>query len=175
MAGPVEELNLYHMVIQHRPGCRHCNAVALSRLPVLPGGCGTRLEVHPSDLPCGSCPKCKKAHESWNAFAEEVDDVWLLSKPGCWSYSLDMGQCLNPELSEAVAVGKEPGVSQAKESVTLEPWGMFRGLAGPARLLHAQGGGLRGARTPGGAIPYPTLAKQAPHVCVCAGIRPGGA
>ena len=162
------------MVIQHRPGCRHCNAVALSRLPVLPGGCGTRLEVHPSDLPCGSCPKCKKAHESWNAFAEEVDDVWLLSKPGCWSYSLDMGECLNPELSEAVAVGKEPGVSQAKESVTLEPWGMFRGLAGPARLLHAQGGGLRGARTPGGAIPYPTLAKQAPHVCVRAGFGSGG-
>ena len=35
----------YHMVIQHRPGCRHCNADALTRLPVLPGDCGTRLEV----------------------------------------------------------------------------------------------------------------------------------
>ena len=38
-----------------------------------------------------------------------------------------MGECPNPELSEAVAVGEEPGVSQAEESVTLEPWGMFRG------------------------------------------------
>ena len=93
----LKELSQYHMVIQHGPGCRHCNADALSCLPVPPGGCGTRLEVDPSDLPCGGCPKCKKAHESWSAFAEEVDDVGLLSK--------------------AVAVGEEPGVSQAEESV----------------------------------------------------------
>ena len=37
-----------------------------------------------------------------------------------------MGECPNPELSEAVAVGEEPGVSQAEETVTLEPWGMFQ-------------------------------------------------
>ena len=76
----------------------------------------------------------------------------------CWSCNPDMGDFRNPELSEAVAVGEEPGVSQTEESVTLEPWGMLRGLAGPARPLHAQEGRLRGARTPGGAIPYPTLA-----------------
>ena len=117
----LEELSQYHMVIQHRPGRRYYNADALSRFSVLPGGCGTRLEVHHSDLPCGGCAKCEKAHESWSAFAEEVDDVGLLSKPGCWSYSPDMGECPNPELSEAVAVGEDPGVSQAEESVTLEP------------------------------------------------------
>ena len=67
LAGWLVELSQYHMVIQHRPFRRHFNAYALSRLPVPPGGCGTRLEVHPSDLPCGGCLKCKKAHESWNA------------------------------------------------------------------------------------------------------------
>ena len=106
----LEELSQYHMVIQHRPGRRHFNADALSRLPVLPGGCGTRLEVHPSDQPCGGCPKCKKANESWNAFAKEVDDVRLLSKQGYWSCDPDMEDFWNPELSEAVAVGEEPGV-----------------------------------------------------------------
>ena len=116
----LEELSQYHVVIQHRPGRRHFNADALSCLPMPPGGCGICLEVHPSDLPCGGCPKFKMAHESWNEIAEEVDDVVLLSKP-------DMGECLNPELSEAVAVDEEPGVRQAEESVTLESRGMFRG------------------------------------------------
>ena len=116
----LEELSQYHMVIQHRPGRRHCNADALSRLPVPPGGCGTRLEVHPSDLPCGGCPKCTKAHDNWNAFAEEVDDVGPLSKPGCWSYNPDMGECQDPGTSEAVAVGEEAGVGQAEESATRE-------------------------------------------------------
>ena len=60
----LEELSQYHMVIQHRPGRRHCNADALSHLPVLLGSCGTRLDVHPSDLPCGGCPKCKRAHDN---------------------------------------------------------------------------------------------------------------
>ena len=99
LAGWLEELSQYHMVIQHRPFRRHFNAYALSRLPVPPGGCGTRLEVHPSDLPCGGCLKCKKAHESWNAFAKEVDDVRLLSNPACWSCDTDMGDFRNPELS----------------------------------------------------------------------------
>ena len=45
LAGWLEELSQYHMVIQHRPGRRHCNADALTRLPVLPGDCDTRLEV----------------------------------------------------------------------------------------------------------------------------------
>ena len=29
-----------------------------------------------------------------------MDDVGLLSKPGCWSYSPDKGECPSPELSE---------------------------------------------------------------------------
>ena len=88
----LEGLSHYDMVIQHRPARRHCNVDALSRLPVSPGGCGTRLDVHPGDLPCGGFLKCKRAHDNWNAFAEEVDDVGLLSKPGCWSCELDMGE-----------------------------------------------------------------------------------
>ena len=92
----------------------------MSRLPVPPGG--TNLDVHPSDLPCGGCPKCTKAHDNWNAFVEEVDDVGPLSKPGCWSYDSDMGECQDPKTSEAVADGEESGVGQAEESVTREPF-----------------------------------------------------
>ena len=118
----LEELSQYHKVIQHRPGRRHCNADALSRLPVPSGGCGTCLDVHPSDLPCGDCPKYKRPHDNWNAFAEVVNDVGLLSKPGCWSCDPDMGDYQNPEISEAVAGGEESGAGLAVESVIRQPF-----------------------------------------------------
>nr|XP_022300865.1 uncharacterized protein LOC111109068 [Crassostrea virginica] len=114
-------LSQYHIVIQHRPGRRQCNADALSRLPVPPGGCGTRLDVHTSDMPCGDCPKCKRPHDNWNAFAEVVNDVGLLSKPGCWSCKPDMGEFQNPEISEADAGGEESGADLAVESVIRQP------------------------------------------------------
>nr|XP_022308171.1 uncharacterized protein LOC111114176 [Crassostrea virginica] len=146
----LEELSQYHMVIQHRPGRRHCNADALPRLPVPPGFCGTRLEVHPSDLPCGGCPKCTKAHDNWNAFAEEVDDVGPLSKPCCWSYNPDMGECQDPQTSEAVAVGEEAGVDQAEESATREPSVTCEPSFSEVALGYVSGGllGRHGRSTP---------------------------
>ena len=72
-----EELSQYHMVKHHRAGCRHCNADALSRLPVPFGG-------------CGGCPK--RTHSNWNTLTKEVDDVGLLSKSSCWSYDPDMAE-----------------------------------------------------------------------------------
>jgi hypothetical protein len=44
------------------------------------------MAVHLKDLPCGGCQKCTRAHESWNTFAEEVDDVAPLARPGTWTY-----------------------------------------------------------------------------------------
>jgi hypothetical protein len=45
------------------------------------------MAIHHKDLPCRGCQKCTRAHESWNAFVEEVDDVAPLAKPGTWIYS----------------------------------------------------------------------------------------
>ncbi|KAH3755408.1 hypothetical protein DPMN_190104 [Dreissena polymorpha] len=62
------------MQIVHRPGNKHGNADALSRLGVDTDNHyehGVRLV----DLPCGGCPKCKRAEEKWSKFIEDVDNV----------------------------------------------------------------------------------------------------
>ena len=64
--------------IVHRPGKKHGNADALSRLPSAAeeGSCdeyqpGFQVE----SLPCGGCKYCAKRHEEWADFQENVDDV----------------------------------------------------------------------------------------------------
>ena len=126
----LEELSQYHMVIQHRPGRRHCNADALSRLPVLPGGCGTRLEVHPSDLPCGGCPKCKKAHESWSAFAEEVDDVGLCPSRAVGHTARIWGSARTLSCQRRLLLAKSLGSARLRSLRPLSPGVCFRGLPG---------------------------------------------
>lgn len=82
----LEELSQYNMVIQHRPGRRHVNADALSR-PTMSSRCqGVDFTVNLSDLPCGGCHKCTRAHQLWNVFADEVDDVAPLARPESWIY-----------------------------------------------------------------------------------------
>jgi hypothetical protein len=83
----LEELSQYNMEIHHRPGRKHTNADALSRLPHTYEAADTAMATHLKDLPCGGCQKCTRAHESWNTFTEEVDDVAPLAKPGTWTYS----------------------------------------------------------------------------------------
>jgi hypothetical protein len=63
------------MEIHPRPGRKHTNAYALSRLPHTYGTADTAMAVHLKDLPSGQYQKCTRALESWNTFAEEVDDV----------------------------------------------------------------------------------------------------
>lgn len=88
----LEELSQYDMVIQHNLGGRRINADALSRPPP-PSKCrGVDFTVNLSDLPCGGCPKCTRAHQSWIAFADEVDDVAPLARPGSWTYSPVSGE-----------------------------------------------------------------------------------
>ena len=76
----LEELFQYSITIQHRPGVKHTNADALSRIP----------EEHEtwnyyeagkevSSLPCGGCPYCTKLHNQWGAFESEVDYVVSLA------------------------------------------------------------------------------------------------
>ena len=83
----LEELSQYDMVLVYRPGKQHVNADALSRLSDERNDCP---EYRPgrdiSTLPCSrfgeECRYCRRAHDQWTRFEEEVDDVIpLSSKP----------------------------------------------------------------------------------------------
>ncbi|XP_056003459.1 uncharacterized protein LOC130046578 [Ostrea edulis] len=109
----LEELSQYNMEIQHRPGQRHINADALSRLPHSSCASGAAFAIHPSDLPCGGCLKCTKAHQSWNTFVEEVDDVAPLARPGTWTYLEEPSSDEEIDLAEDSAINLaqcKPGV-----------------------------------------------------------------
>ena len=79
----IEELSQYHLVVEYRPGKRHANADALSRIPVTPAMCEEfRLGFDLQDLPCGGCAYCTRAHKNWAPFVETVDNVVpLASQP----------------------------------------------------------------------------------------------
>ena len=70
----LEELIQYDMAIVHRLGKKHVNADALSRDVVQPCKPLSKL-VRLEDLPCGGCRYCRRAHERWQDFNEEVDDI----------------------------------------------------------------------------------------------------
>lgn len=74
----LEELSQYKVILKHRPGRKHANADSLSRPPVPDEMCyryamGGKLE----DLPCfvDGCHYCRKAHENWARFTEDVDEA----------------------------------------------------------------------------------------------------
>ena len=72
----MEELALYHMVVQHRAGSKHGNADALSRIPEELSPCPSYVAgIQLSDLPCGGCRYCKRAEEQWGTFHKEVDEA----------------------------------------------------------------------------------------------------
>ena len=78
----IEELGQYDFSIIHRCGRLHGNADGLIRMADDIEVCdsyhsGSRLE----DLPCypDGCHYCRRAHEQWNRFDIEVDDVIPLS------------------------------------------------------------------------------------------------
>lgn len=77
----LEELSQYDMIVRHRAGKKHVNADCMSRRPHSEIECPNYLlGVELKDLPCKGCPYCTKAHENWQDFAEEVDDVVPLAQ-----------------------------------------------------------------------------------------------
>ena len=75
----LEVLSQYNMEIRHRSGNKHVNADVLSRYQ--PDRPYKEMSIHidPSELPCSGCKHCTKVHQSWSAFAKEIDDVIPLS------------------------------------------------------------------------------------------------
>ena len=65
------------MTVLHRPGKKHQNADALSRIPESDNFCENyRLGgLLPDSLPCGGCSYCRKAHINWSHFVDVVDEV----------------------------------------------------------------------------------------------------
>ena len=79
----LEVLSQFDLIIEHRPGRKHANADALPRRPdhTCTSICENyKLGVLPSDLPCGGCHYCERAHSNWSVFANLVDDVSPLSR-----------------------------------------------------------------------------------------------
>ena len=68
------------MTIIHRQGKDHGNADALSRLQGEEGCSQYRSGSDLTELPCHGCKYCVRAHETWNSFEKEVDDVVPLSQ-----------------------------------------------------------------------------------------------
>ena len=73
----LEELCQYDLTIEHRAGAKHGNADALSRMDTDdPSVCDCyRAGGELDQLPCQGCSHCRKVHEQWSRFDEEVDYV----------------------------------------------------------------------------------------------------
>ena len=72
----LEELSQYNMTIQHRMGTKHMNVDPLSRIPDELDPCGNYTAgVNISQLPCGGCRFCTRAHNQWQSFEDDVDYV----------------------------------------------------------------------------------------------------
>ena len=70
----LEELSKYDMAIVHRPCKKHVNADELFRDVVQP--CKPLAKsVYLEDMSCGGCRYWRRAHEIWQDFKEEVDDI----------------------------------------------------------------------------------------------------
>ena len=78
----LEELQQYNMQIVHRSGKMHVNCDALSRVPDQTPFCECYSAIEDiSQLPCGGCQYCQRAHAKWSDFESNVDDVVELGIP----------------------------------------------------------------------------------------------
>lgn len=92
----LEELSQYDMTVVHRPGSKHVNADALSRIPEDRLCDQYRLGTELSTLPCGGCAYCQRVHSRWGSFAEDVDEavpLTMQARPsGVEQYLKDIAQ-----------------------------------------------------------------------------------
>jgi predicted aspartyl protease len=108
----LEELQQYQMQILHRPGKLHGNADGLSRIPDNLEECNCyEAGVDISQLPCGGCPYCERAHKQWSRFEVDVDDVIPLAVR-----SISLSPQIHDKCNEIRAVESEENDSQYKEN-----------------------------------------------------------
>ena len=108
-----EQLSQFSQQIIHRAGGKHINADGLSRLPDRLKKCdcfvaGKDLQ----SLPCGGCDYCTRAHNQWERFCEDVDDVVPLAiKSVSISEPVEKTKVSDEEgsLSEDFSISAPPG------------------------------------------------------------------
>ena len=74
-----EELGQYDMDVRHRPGYKHINADALSKMPDIDWCEYYRLGQSVENLPCRGCQYCQRMHKKWSKFKPTVDDTTHLA------------------------------------------------------------------------------------------------
>ena len=90
-------------MILHRKGADHQNADSLSRIrdPLKECDCysaGSKVE----ESPCGGCKYCRRAHQQWARFNEDVDDIIPLSVR---SEDLSQSDQSRPEIPSILKLG----------------------------------------------------------------------
>ena len=75
----IEKLSQYTLILEHRKGKLHANAVALSLINNDDCSEGFRPCIQLCDLPCGGCKFFTRADEQWSPFHRDVDYVVGLS------------------------------------------------------------------------------------------------
>ncbi|GFR82442.1 Pol polyprotein [Elysia marginata] len=116
----LEELSQYSMTIQHRPGVKHGNVDAMSRIPVR-GPCFSYYSCcDPTQLPCGGCRYCLKAQQDWADFHGEVGDTIPLVVPTSNHITPQFVVCeTGPKLVNAVDTA--PHFEDKTNEETVEP------------------------------------------------------
>jgi len=95
------------MVVKHRPGVKHRNADALSRLAGELTLCRDYIAgITPECLPCGGCEFCKSADKRWGEFARNVNEgVPIAALSGMTACSVEMGGQGDPASGECIWFG----------------------------------------------------------------------
>ena len=114
----MEELSQYNMILKHRPGAKHGNADALSRIPGSREYCEAfKLGVKPSDLPCGGCDYCTRADRNWGSFARVVNCTVTMASQGVHHIIGTDDECTNSDATGDSKLGDQENVGLSPVNV----------------------------------------------------------
>ena len=103
----IEELSQYDMEVQHRPGRKHGNTDALSRIPDNIEYCAHyQSDCQLQLLSCGGCNYCARADKQWSHFSDAIDDIVPIA-------------LLEIQVDE---IDEQTSLSTTDDSVDIETW-----------------------------------------------------